>query len=338
MQDYYAFGMQMPGRKSSGGYRYGFNGKENDNEVKGEGNQQDYGMRIYDGRIGKFLSVDPLTKSFPQLTSYQFASNSPISNIDLDDGEAKYYDIILREFYDGKGKLKMTNKSTEYNKSKEAGWHMNGIIPVYTKYGHLGDGNLYTVTKVKQYATDDNGVTRIEIATIGSIYTPPPPIPNKEHPIASGSFGIHVFGSGYDHNEAPTSKANANMHVITINFKEFQKIMEPILIGNSGKSPGKQEIPSFSDLVLHAGEYEIDKVIDQLNDKWKSETEMESNSGNNSHYNKKIANSFVFKREDDFAGEKKGSIQKHAYVDDSSTFKKGKNDVDTFLIRRKSKQ
>ena len=44
--DYYAFGGQMPGRTVtlSGveGYRYGFNGKENDNEVKGAGNQQDY--------------------------------------------------------------------------------------------------------------------------------------------------------------------------------------------------------------------------------------------------------------------------------------------------------
>ncbi|MFY0255170.1 RHS repeat domain-containing protein [Chitinophaga sp. 30R24] len=65
-------------------YRYGFNGKENDNEVKGEGNEQDYGMRVYDPRIGKFLSVDPLTKSYPMLTPYQFGSNSPIENIDLD--------------------------------------------------------------------------------------------------------------------------------------------------------------------------------------------------------------------------------------------------------------
>ncbi|HWJ29919.1 MAG TPA: hypothetical protein VNS32_25490, partial [Flavisolibacter sp.] len=46
---------------SLGVYRYGFNGKENDDEVKGEGNQQDYGMRVYDTRLGKFLSVDPLT-------------------------------------------------------------------------------------------------------------------------------------------------------------------------------------------------------------------------------------------------------------------------------------
>ena len=67
-----------------GTYRYGFNGKENDNEVKGTGNQQDYGFRIYDPRLGRFLSVDPLTPSYPMLTPYQFASNRPIDGIDLD--------------------------------------------------------------------------------------------------------------------------------------------------------------------------------------------------------------------------------------------------------------
>jgi RHS repeat-associated protein len=76
----------MPGRSYSAtnGYRYGFNGKENDNEVKGEGDEQDYGMRIYDTRLGRFLSVDPLTKKYPELTPYQFASNSPTANIDID--------------------------------------------------------------------------------------------------------------------------------------------------------------------------------------------------------------------------------------------------------------
>lgn len=72
---------------NSSNYRYGFNGKENDNEVKGTGNQQDYGMRIYDPRIGKFLSVDPLTAKYPELTPYQFASNRPIDGIDLDGKE-----------------------------------------------------------------------------------------------------------------------------------------------------------------------------------------------------------------------------------------------------------
>ena len=78
--------MLMPGRAYSAGtgYRYGFNGKENDNEVKGTGNQQDYGMRIYDPRLGKFLSVDPLYREFPWNSTYAFSENEPIACIDLD--------------------------------------------------------------------------------------------------------------------------------------------------------------------------------------------------------------------------------------------------------------
>ena len=81
--------MQMVGRKfiSGSSYRYGFNGKENDNEAKGEGNQQDYGMRIYDPRLGRFLSVDPLTKEYPWNSTYAFAENDVIRCIDLDGAE-----------------------------------------------------------------------------------------------------------------------------------------------------------------------------------------------------------------------------------------------------------
>jgi len=65
-------------------YRYGFNGKENDNEVKGDGNQYDYGFRIYDPRLGRFLSTDPLAKKYPFYSPYQFAGNDVIRCIDLD--------------------------------------------------------------------------------------------------------------------------------------------------------------------------------------------------------------------------------------------------------------
>jgi len=44
-------------------------------------------MRVYDPRLGKFLSVDPLTKDFPWYTPYQFAGNKPIWAIDLDGAE-----------------------------------------------------------------------------------------------------------------------------------------------------------------------------------------------------------------------------------------------------------
>ncbi|SCC64365.1 RHS repeat-associated core domain-containing protein [Chitinophaga costaii] len=84
--DYTPFGMQMVDRNgSAGGYRYGFNGKEDDKEIEG---QQDYGFRIYDKRLGRFKSIDPLAKKYPELTPYQFASNSPIMAIDLDGLEA----------------------------------------------------------------------------------------------------------------------------------------------------------------------------------------------------------------------------------------------------------
>ena len=85
--DYYAYGSPMKGRTytaQTGSYRFGYNGKENDNEVKGEGNSLDFGARIYDSRLGRWLSVDPITEDYPELTPYQFASNTPIQAIDLD--------------------------------------------------------------------------------------------------------------------------------------------------------------------------------------------------------------------------------------------------------------
>ena len=89
--NYYPFGMQMPGRYGppnmvgNGGYRYGFNGKEKDDDFGGSTSAvYDYGFRIYDSRIAKFLSVDPLTHKYPWYTPYQFAGNNPILFVDLD--------------------------------------------------------------------------------------------------------------------------------------------------------------------------------------------------------------------------------------------------------------
>jgi RHS repeat-associated protein len=103
--DYYPFGAQMQGRDttfSGNAYRFGFNGKENDNLVKGVGDQQDYGMRIYDPRVGRFLSVDPVSNKYPEITPYQFSSNTPIEATDID-GLEKY--IIHYRPHDGKDNI-----------------------------------------------------------------------------------------------------------------------------------------------------------------------------------------------------------------------------------------
>lgn len=70
--------------KNSKAYCYAFNGKEQDSEWDGNGNMYDYGFRIYNPRIGKFLSVDPLAPEFPWWSPYHFAGLNPVINIDLD--------------------------------------------------------------------------------------------------------------------------------------------------------------------------------------------------------------------------------------------------------------
>jgi hypothetical protein len=44
---------------------------------------------MYDSRLCRFLSVDPLAPKYPELTTYQFASNTPIMAIDLDGLESE---------------------------------------------------------------------------------------------------------------------------------------------------------------------------------------------------------------------------------------------------------
>ena len=47
--------------------------------------------------VSRFMSIDPLTKQFPELTPYQYASNRPIDGIDLDGLEHASYTIKLNE-------------------------------------------------------------------------------------------------------------------------------------------------------------------------------------------------------------------------------------------------
>ncbi|MNU99836.1 hypothetical protein D3C71_899840 [compost metagenome] len=81
--------MQLPNRKGVEGDSYRFNGMEIDKEVReGDGNSYDFGDRIYDPRIGRWLSIDGLTKKFPWWTPYQFSGNTPIWGKDLEGLEA----------------------------------------------------------------------------------------------------------------------------------------------------------------------------------------------------------------------------------------------------------
>ena len=90
--DYYPFGMMMPDRQwyagsDSGNYRFGFNGQEKDDELKGAGNSVSFRYRIHDARLGRFFTVDPLRRSFPHNSPYCFSENRVIDGIDLEGSE-----------------------------------------------------------------------------------------------------------------------------------------------------------------------------------------------------------------------------------------------------------
>ena len=90
----------MPGRKypAAGGlYRYGFNGQEKDNST-GLGNL-DFGARVLDARLCRWLSLDPLMMKYQNESPYLFVGANPITFIDPD---GKDRIIRIYEKRDGK--------------------------------------------------------------------------------------------------------------------------------------------------------------------------------------------------------------------------------------------
>ncbi len=66
------------------GYRYGFNGQEKDDNIKGGGNSYDFGARMLDVRLGRWFVIDPKWKLFSNISPYTFALNNSIYFIDSD--------------------------------------------------------------------------------------------------------------------------------------------------------------------------------------------------------------------------------------------------------------
>jgi len=100
--------MQMPDRShiaTGSGYRFGFNNMEKDDELKGPGNSYDFGARLYDPRIGRWLAVDPLAGKYPGLSPYAFVANSPLIFIDPDGkdiviiGSEQYQNQVTQTLY-----------------------------------------------------------------------------------------------------------------------------------------------------------------------------------------------------------------------------------------------
>jgi len=131
--NYDPFGAEQPGRSySSTSYRYGYNGKEKDDEIKGGGNSYDYGARFYDPRVGRFLSIDPLSQKHPDQNPYMYCNNNPVVYVDPDgrDGivsiRGNTITVSTRIHLYGSGATTATAKTMQTDAMKAWGAQSNG--------------------------------------------------------------------------------------------------------------------------------------------------------------------------------------------------------------------
>jgi RHS repeat-associated protein len=127
----YPFGSLKPLRYSgSNEYRFGFQGQEVDNEVKGDGNSVNYKYRIHDPRLGRFLSIDPLSKEYPWNSPYAFSENRVIDMIELEGAEISEPGYFRKnggyDIYDWKRSKKILNPLNGQVIKKD-GWGKRGI-------------------------------------------------------------------------------------------------------------------------------------------------------------------------------------------------------------------
>jgi RHS repeat-associated protein len=125
--DYYPYGMTMPGRSGVNGAdtRFRFTGKERDVE-----SGFDYfGARYYDSRIARWMSVDPLAGKYPGMSPYVYCANNPIVIIDQDGKEGETTSTVS---YDDKTRIHTVVTSTTTNTTSSTTQNSDGSTTTTT--------------------------------------------------------------------------------------------------------------------------------------------------------------------------------------------------------------
>jgi RHS repeat-associated protein len=124
---------------------YSFQGQEHDDEVKGEGNSYDFGARMLDARVGRWLGRDMLEAKYTSISPYVFVANMPTIAKDPD-GER-----IIIVVYSGDDQEHKQAAYTRVQEIKGKSWFNKTTDKViFMKIDDLGDLNA----KIKSQLTD----------------------------------------------------------------------------------------------------------------------------------------------------------------------------------------
>ena len=176
--DYSSFGMVTVVSNWSGGseYRYGFGGHEKDDEIKGSGNSYTTQFRGYDPRLGRWLSIDPLTGIYPDISPYASFMNNPIFFTDKDGR-------VLR---DQDGNIVYTKDGNSYwVKFNGQNLQVQNVF-IYTNEGKKVSVQMVTdVTDVVTGNSVKDGTTKNTYICYGLSMTEGKFIPNSEHSVSN---------------------------------------------------------------------------------------------------------------------------------------------------------
>lgn len=232
-------------------HRFGFNGKEKDDEVKGLGNSLDFGARVYDSRLGRFLSIDPKEIQFPSWSPYIFALNNPIKFIDVEgegprDGAIRMFTtrVAIGTGKNGKTQymyfakiyyLNQTNKAAYYLKKRAES--VNGWYKITQKQYEDNQKNPKLVTTFgADTPSSENDISNQPISRM----TPSEPEGVLIITVKAGETGKSIDYGYYDENDNKVSlgtKTVAPNDELTFNV-EFNIPSEGALYIDQNESTG----------------------------------------------------------------------------------------------------
>jgi RHS repeat-associated protein len=140
--DYYPFGLTFNSysRENTTPQDFKYNGKELQDELNL--NWLDYGARMYDPAIARWMAVDPLTEAARRWSPYQYCYNNPIRFIDpdgmfstevVDNGDGTYK-VVGGNLEDGDKGIYVVKKNEETGETERTGEKIGESLTMYSFY------------------------------------------------------------------------------------------------------------------------------------------------------------------------------------------------------------
>jgi len=202
------------------GYRYGFQGQERDDELKGEGNSLNYTFRMHDPRIGRFFSIDPLEKDYPYYTPYSFSGNKPIQFVELEGLEEATTTFTFTSIK-GKSKYQLVDASLTMDNTKKR----NEVIFMKVD-GEKYRANSYQTTQGRDGRNSStgnfSGVIKLTDRDLSAI-------------LGYSDFVFEYYSGSRSKEQTVINESNAGLWKSENNLLDFKNVMYNLLGEDSNK-------------------------------------------------------------------------------------------------------